>query len=101
MRSWLGPRRPCRGCFPPRPLNKRRAGQCGDEVQHKVHLASPGEPPTPGMNALSFQECCELSNSCCCSVAKCCLTLYDLMDCSTPGLPVHHYLPEFVQTHVR
>ena len=22
------------------------------------------------------------------------------MDCSTPGLPVHHQLPEFTQTHV-
>ena len=26
--------------------------------------------------------------------------LYDPMDCSTPGLPVVHYLPEFAQTHV-
>ena len=26
--------------------------------------------------------------------------LCDPMDCSTPGLPVHHQLPEFVQTHV-
>ena len=59
-----------------------------------------GRPPTPGTNALSFQECWELSKGCCCSVAKCCLTLYDLMDCSTPGFPVHHCLPEFVQTHV-
>ena len=36
----------------------------------------------------------------CCSVAKSCLTLCDPMDCSTPGFPVLHYLPEFVQTHV-
>ena len=28
-----------------------------------------------------------------------CLTLCDPMDCSTPGLPVHHQLPEFTQTH--
>ena len=28
------------------------------------------------------------------------LTLCDPMDCSTPGLPVHHQLPEFTQTHV-
>ena len=28
------------------------------------------------------------------------LTLCDTMDCSTPGLPVHHQLPEFTQTHV-
>ena len=34
------------------------------------------------------------------SVAQSCLTLCDPMDCSTPGLPVHHQLPEFIQTHV-
>ena len=27
-------------------------------------------------------------------------TLYDPMDCSTPGFPVHHQLPELAQTHV-
>ena len=34
------------------------------------------------------------------SVAQSCLTLCDLMNRSTPGLPVHHHLPEFTQTHV-
>ena len=34
------------------------------------------------------------------SVAQPCPTLCDPMDCSTPGLPVHHQLPEFIQTHV-
>ena len=34
------------------------------------------------------------------SVAQSCLTLCDSMNCSTPGLPVHHQLPEFTQTHV-
>ena len=33
-------------------------------------------------------------------VAQSCLTLCDPMDCSTPGLPVHHQPPEFIQTHV-
>ena len=33
------------------------------------------------------------------SVAHSCLTLFDPMDYSTPGLPVHHQLPEFTQTH--
>ena len=33
----------------------------------------------------------------CCSVAQSCLTLCHLMDCSTPGLPVHHQLPELAQ----
>ena len=36
---------------------------------------------------------------CCCSVAQSCPTVCDPMDCSTPGLPVHHQLPEFTQTH--
>ena len=34
------------------------------------------------------------------SVTQLCLTLCDPMDCSTPGLPVHHQLPEPIQTHV-
>ena len=34
------------------------------------------------------------------SVAQSCLALCDPMDHSTPGLPVHHQLPEFTQTHV-
>ena len=32
------------------------------------------------------------------SVAQSCLTLCDPVNCSTPGLPVHHQLPEFTQT---
>ena len=35
------------------------------------------------------------------SVAQSCLTLCDTMNLSMPGLPVHHQLPEFTQTHVR
>ena len=34
------------------------------------------------------------------SVAQSCPTLCDSMNRSTPGLPVHHQLPEFTQTHV-
>ena len=41
------------------------------------------------MNSLQFS-----------SVAQSCPTLYDPMNCSTPGLPVHHQLPESTQTHV-
>ena len=33
------------------------------------------------------------------SVAQPCLTLCDPVNCSTPGLPVPHQLPEFTQTH--
>jgi len=35
------------------------------------------------------------------SVTQSCLTLCDPMNRSTPGLPVHHQLPEFTQIHVR
>ena len=34
------------------------------------------------------------------SVAQFCPTLCDPMDYSTPGFPVHHQLPELIQTHV-
>ena len=34
------------------------------------------------------------------SVAQSCPTLCHPMDCSTPGFPVHHQLPELAQTHV-
>ena len=34
------------------------------------------------------------------SVTQLCPTLCDPMNLRTPGLPVHHQLPEFTQTHV-
>ena len=34
------------------------------------------------------------------SVAQSCPTLCHPMDCNTSGLPVHHQLPELIQTHV-
>ena len=43
-----------------------------------------------------------LAISCCChcSVGKSHPTLFDSVDCSTPGFPVLHYLLEFAQTHI-
>ena len=35
------------------------------------------------------------------SVAQPCPTLWDPMDCSTSGFPVHHQLLEFTQTHIQ
>ena len=35
------------------------------------------------------------------SVAQSCPTLCDPMNRSTPGLPVHHQLPDFTQTHAQ
>ena len=49
----------------------------------------PTEQPTKLKTSVQFS-----------SVAQSCPTLCDPMNCSTPGLPVHHQLPEFTQTHV-
>ena len=68
---------------------------------------SPGDLPTYGWNLsllclLHYRWILyPLSNSVqFSSVAQSCLTLCDLMNGSTPGLPVHHQLLEFTQTHV-
>ena len=42
----------------------------------------------------------KIPSCCCCSVAQACPTLHDPRDCSTPGLPVPHHLPEIAQDHV-
>ena len=41
-----------------------------------------------------------MKGCCCCSVAQSCLTFCSPMDCSTPGFPVIHCLPELAQTHI-
>ena len=42
----------------------------------------------------------KLDGKFCCSVFRQCPTLCYSMDCSTPGFPVFHLLPELAQTHV-
>ena len=54
-----------------------------DLKDHLVNL------PVPAVSAAQFS-----------SVAQSCATLCDPMNCSTPGLPAHHQLPESTQTHV-
>ena len=44
---------------------------------------------------LRFMGCLQFS-----SVAQSCLTVCDPVDCSMPGFPVHHQLPELAETHV-
>ena len=48
-------------------------------------------------NIFWFSFLCLLQFS---SVAQSWLTRCNLMDCSMPGFPIHHQLPELVQTHV-
>ena len=54
----------------------------------------------PFDSAILLQEIYLTAISSVSSVAQSCLTLCDPMNHSTPGLPVHHHLPEFTQTHV-
>ena len=55
------------------------------------HILSQHPPPLPAMPLAE----CQFS-----SVAQLCPTLCEPMNCSTPGLPVHHQLLEFTQIHV-
>ena len=57
--------------------------------------APPGDLPNPGTEPSSVSCLWRFS-----SVTQTCPTLCNPMDCSTPGLPVHHQLLEFTQTHV-
>ena len=49
---------------------------------------------------LGYRHLLQQTHRLCCSLVVLCPTLCDLMDCSTPGFLVLHYLPGFAQTHV-
>ena len=52
-------------------------------------------------SCLSISSCLfHSSHCCCCSVTHLCLALCDSMDCSMPGFPFLHHLPELAQTQV-
>ena len=57
------------------------------------------QPKCPSTERMGKEDMIHISVSIS-SVAQSCPTLCDPMDCSTPGLPVHHQLLEFTQTHV-
>ena len=59
-----------------------------NELSGKLKRGSCGEKQTN--NRVQFSSFQLLSR----------VRLCDLVDCSTSGLPVHHLLPEFTQTHV-
>ena len=84
--SPLRPRGPTLACLWPQP--GRQACSWSPAKPHPALSLS----PSPARRAESSQFS---------SVAQSCLTLCDPMDCSTPGFPVHHQLPEFTLTHVR
>ena len=80
------------------------------EYWSKLPLPSPGdlpkpeiEPGSPALQADSLlSEPIYMSSSSVqfSSVAQSYPTVCDPMDCSTPGFPAHHQLPELAQTHV-
>ena len=59
-----------------------------------LHFLSLGLFPSVSSPNLSFSSSIQFS-----SVAQSCPILCDPMNCSTLGLPVHHQLPEFTETH--
>ena len=62
-------------------------------VRNMLQCVYPKYPTLSLFAILSFQDFC------CCSVTQLHLILCSPMDCSKLGLPVHHQLPEFTQTH--
>ena len=67
--------------------NKERFGSLGQKKEIKMIIGKP--------NSIYRFSSVQFS-----SVAQSCPTLCDPINCSMPGLPVHHQLPEFTQTHV-
>ena len=52
------------------------------------------------LNTVSFAYTCAFHSDQIRSVTQSCPTFYNPMNRSSPGLPVHHQLPELAQTHV-
>ena len=66
-----------------------------EEYWSGLPFPSSRDLPDPGIKPMSPALAVQFS-----SVAQACPTLCDPMDCSTPGLPGCHQLPELAQTHV-
>ena len=87
------------------PLDYSPLGSSVHGISRQVYWSvlpfpSPKDLPDPGIEPTSsvaptLQEKHSVQFS---SVAQLCTTLCDPMNHSTPGLPVHHQLPEFTQT---
>ena len=83
-------------------VHRLRGGTCRRRPKEPRGVLSPGPPLIP-VAVRSSLRCTPLSLLSFIQfrpVAQSCPTLCDAMDCSRPGLPVHHQLPEFTQTHV-
>ena len=67
---------------------------------YTVVCSSEGEPHREGIFLLPLQGCCSVLNCCSATEQQSCPILCDPIDCSTPGFPVLHHLPELAQTPV-
>ena len=81
------------------PLNKLLKGRHTASPLSQQRLWKKGLHPQ-SRSVPSFLPQVKRKGQDCCSVAQLCPTLCEPMDCSMPGFPVLHCLPEFVQTHV-
>ena len=73
-------------------------------ITKDIHSLSKSKPG-PMMSLQANEKSLRMSSLSTCdkwfsSIAQSCPTLCNPMDCSTPGLPLHHQIPEFIQTHV-
>ena len=83
-------------------------GSPGENTRVGFHTLLQGSFWARDQNSISYVSCIgrqvpchyKISSVQFSSVAQLCPTLCDLMNRSTPGLPVHHQLLEFTQTHV-
>ena len=86
---------------PPTPLSCHRALSLSSlhHIANSHQLLSQLIPPStsPTVSTSLFSMSASLFSS----VTQSCLTLCNPRDCSMPGFPVHHQLPELAQTHVR
>ena len=64
-------------------------------MKHKLKSRYPGEISVTSDMQMTPPLSAQFS-----LVTQSCLTLCNPMNCSTPGLPVHHQLPEFTQTYI-
>ena len=111
--SGFTPRIACSWKLSPQFLSAATKRQCPEQPQKSsAFWPTENQDGTPFMNALNFNHEFNLLKKCVfyfiasvssvqfSSVAQSCPTLCDPMNCSTLGLPVHHQLPEFTQTHI-
>ena len=72
-------------------------GDCSHEIKRRLLL---GRKVMTNLDSILKSRDIQFSSVQFSSVTQSCLTLCNPMNRSTPGLPVHHQLPEFTQTHV-